>query len=327
MNPFPYAPFPLEQAQRAGLLSAILETPLGPVRVHHSPTRSGDVATVLLHGAAGSWTTWTPLLRAASDADAPLRDVVAIDLPGWAGSPGPSIRSRLTLDSLAAVVWQIVLDRLGYERLDITGHSLGGFIALHLAATRPECVVAVRLVSATTSAVLCGARHPIGTFRAVPGFAMLLGVFRMLRMLGSAESGTVRLVRRAGLLPLAVAPLFRHTRRVPRSVIDALADEVRPDSFVRAVQQVDGYPVESMWSAIRCAVWAIRGDSDIFVPRSDLTDLLRWIPEATLAEVADCGHFAHIERPYETLLGLGFSNDRPAPHAKAPPTEDRVDGA
>lgn len=310
MNPFPYAPFPLDDAQRAGLLSVTFDTPLGPVRVHHSPVHNSDVATVLLHGAAGSWTTWTPLLRAASDAGSPLRDVVAIDLPGWAGSPGPSIRSRLTLDSLAAVVWQIVLDRLGYERLDITGHSLGGFIALHLAATRPERVAAVRLVSATSNAVLAGARHPLRTFRAVPGFAMLLGVFRVLRMLGPAESSIVRLVRRAGLLPLAVAPLFRHTRRVPRSVIDALADEVRPDSFVRGVEQVDGYPVERRWSAISCAVWAVRGDGDVFVPRSDLTDLLRWIPRATLAEIADCGHFAHIERPHEALLGLGFTVHR-----------------
>jgi pimeloyl-ACP methyl ester carboxylesterase len=303
----PYAPWGLDDAAAAsGLAQITIDTALGPVRVHRSPASSSPTATVLLHGAAGSWTTWTPLLRASRAAGEPLTDVVAIDLPGWGESPGPRIRSRLTLDALADVVWQIV-HTLGYERADITGHSLGAFIALHLAATRPDRVDAVRLVSATTFSVLDSVEHPVRSFSAVPGFTLLLAVFRLLRMGGDRGTRLVEAVRRIGLLRLAVSPLFRHPLRVPRSVVDALADEVRPDSFVRAAEATRGYDARGRWAGIRCPVWAVRGDSDSFVPSRDLTGLLKAIPFATLAEVGDCGHFAHVERPRETLKALGLS--------------------
>jgi pimeloyl-ACP methyl ester carboxylesterase len=303
----PYAPFGLDDvAATSGLVPITIDTVLGPVRVHRSPETTGQTATVLLHGAAGSWTTWTPLIRACRAAGEPLTDVVAIDLPGWGDSPGPRIRSRLTLDALADVIWQIVHTALGYDRADITGHSLGAFIALHLAATRPERIVAVRLVSATTFSVLESIEHPVRSFTAVPGFTLLLAVFRLLRMGGDRGTGLVRAMRRAGLLRLAVSPLFRHPLRVPRSVVDALADEVRPDSFVRGAEATRGYDPLGRWVGIGCPVWAVRGDSDAFVPSRDLTGLLRAIPAATLAEIGDCGHFAHVERPRETLEALGL---------------------
>ncbi|MBF4633738.1 alpha/beta hydrolase [Agreia pratensis] len=302
----PYAPFGLDTDPAcSGLVPSTVETELGPVRVHQSATRSGSTATLLLHGAAGSWTTWTPLLAAARAAGEPLTDVVTIDLPGWGDSPGPRIRSRLTLDSLADVVWRIVT-LLGYSRADIIGHSLGAFIALHLAATRPAQVDAVRLVSATSFSVLASVEHPVRSFGAVPGFTLLLGVFRLLRMGGDRGAGLVRAVRRIGLLRVAVSPLFRHPLRVPRSVVDALADEVRPDSFVRAAEATRAYDPRRRWASIRCPVWAVRGDADSFVPSRDLTGLLRAIPRATLAEIGDCGHFAHVERPRETLEALGL---------------------
>ena len=306
-----YAPFGLlDDAASLQLVSLTVDTPLGPVRVHHSRAKSGSTATLLLHGAAGSWTTWTPLIEAASATGQPLADVVAVDLPGWGASPGPRIRSKLTLDALADAVWQIVHTQLGYDRADITGHSLGAFIALHLAATRPAEIEAVRLISATTFSVVASIERPVRSFRAVPGFTMLLAVFRALRMGGDRGILLVRAVRRCGLLRLAVSPLFRHPLRVPRSVIDALADEVRPDSFVRAADATRGYDPARRWRGIRCAVWAVRGDTDSFVPYHDLTGLLRAMPQATLAEIGDCGHFAHVERPYETLEALGLTATR-----------------
>jgi len=307
----PYAPFGLvDDAASLHLVPITVDTALGPVRVHRSPTTSRSTATLLLHGAAGSWTTWTPLIEAAIAAGHPLTDVVAIDLPGWGSSPGPRIRSHLTLDALADVVWQIVHTQLGYERADITGHSLGAFIALHLAATRPAEVEAVRLISATTFSVLASVKHPVQSFSAVPGFTMLLAVFRMLRMGGDRGIRLVQAVRRCGLLRIAVSPLFRHPLRVPRSVVDALADEVRPDSFVRAADATRGYGPAKRWQGIRCAVWAVRGDRDSFVPYRDLTELLGAMPHATLAEIGDCGHFAHVERPRETLEALGLTAPR-----------------
>ena len=42
----------------------LVDTPLGPVAVRHAE-RETDTATILLHGAAGSWTTWSTAIAAA----------------------------------------------------------------------------------------------------------------------------------------------------------------------------------------------------------------------------------------------------------------------
>ncbi|CAD5996454.1 alpha/beta fold hydrolase [Agreia sp. COWG] len=303
----PYAPRGLVADDRElGLTTSRVDTELGSVAVRHSPHRTSSIATLLLHGAAGSWTTWTPMLATAVAEGHPLGDIVAIDLPGWGDSPGPDIRSRLTLDALADTVWQVVRGALGYERVDVVGHSLGGFIALHLAATRPDCVTAVRLVSSTSFAILESIEHPLRRFGEVPAFTMLLGVFRVLRTFGDRASGPVLLARRLGLLRVLMSPLFRHPARMPQSVIDALADEVRPDTFVRAAEETRGYATSRLWPTVRCPVWAVRGADDVFVPASDLADLIVVIPGIVLTEVPDCGHFAHIERPVGTLAALGL---------------------
>ncbi|BDZ47438.1 hypothetical protein [Naasia aerilata] len=65
-----------------GLRRVVVDTAAGPV-VARAAERTGGPATILLHGAAGSWTTWTPLLAEAAGSGRALADVVLIDLPGW----------------------------------------------------------------------------------------------------------------------------------------------------------------------------------------------------------------------------------------------------
>ncbi len=97
----------------SGLVRGTTPTGLGVVRHHHVRVRGSDTATVLLHGAAGSWTTWTPLIRTARDAGVPFADVVAIDLPGWGGSPLDATDDEATVDAIADAV-RAVVDGLGY---------------------------------------------------------------------------------------------------------------------------------------------------------------------------------------------------------------------
>lgn len=68
----PYAPRGLVADDRElGLTTSRVDTELGSVAVRHSPHRTSSIATLLLHGAAGSWTTWTPMLATAVAEDIP----------------------------------------------------------------------------------------------------------------------------------------------------------------------------------------------------------------------------------------------------------------
>lgn len=272
-----------------------------PLRPRYGP------ATVLLHGAAGSWTTWTPVLRAARESGRDIPNPVVIDLPGWgdAGAAAP----LTTIDDVVESVRQAVMS-LGYPQWHVVGHSMGGFIAMHLAATLPARVRSVTLVSATSWSVRGSVEHPLRNFSRLPGFIML---WRVMQALAATRTiGPVRVVEALGLLRLAVSPLFRFPRRVPQSVIAALGSELRPASFTAAADLTRGYDIDGIWQAVGCPVVALKGDHDVFVRDDDLTNLTRVLPGAATWVIPECGHFANVEHPSVVLEAIGLASSADA---------------
>lgn len=301
-----YAPYPLEpDAATLGLVATTVTGELGSTVARHRPVRSGQRATVFLHGAAGSWTTWTPLLRAAREAGIPIAEPVLFDLPGWGDGVIVERDDRRTIDTVCELVKDALLE-LGYTQWDLVGHSMGGFIAMHMAATWPSSVSSVATVSCTSWSVIASVGHPVRDFGLLPAFTALWQVMRLLSALGRAGRAIVRGMGHAHLLRAAVLPLFRHGMRVDDTVIDSLSREVRPRSFAAAAEIARGYEADRLWSAIRCPVRATKGDRDVFVRDDDLVRLRRILPDAATAVIADCGHFGNVERPAEVLAALGF---------------------
>jgi len=301
-----YCPYELDpDPAGCGLVAGATPTALGIVRHRSAPRRASATATVLLHGAAGTWTTWTPALRAAREAGAPLEDVVALDLPGWGASVLDVPEEEVTLDAVVDAVLRVVTG-LGYRDCRLVGHSMGGFVALHAAVRHPDRVRSLALVSPTLRSVIRSAAHPIRGVAVLPGFSMMLGAMRTTRVLGPAGLALVRILQRAGLLRPLTFPLFAHVRRIRGSVIAALATEVRPRGFLRATEIAVAYPADGMWPGIACPVVAVRGGHDVFVGPEDLPGLARDVPGVRLAVIADAGHFGHVERPAETLRALGM---------------------
>jgi pimeloyl-ACP methyl ester carboxylesterase len=86
---------------------------------------------VLIHGAGMDHTVWAHQARALTHAG---RGVLAVDLPGHAGSAGPALAS---IEAMAAWLWRL-LDGLGVERAALAGHSMGSLVALEAAGQTPE---------------------------------------------------------------------------------------------------------------------------------------------------------------------------------------------
>ncbi|NQW88580.1 MULTISPECIES: alpha/beta fold hydrolase [unclassified Frigoribacterium] len=299
-----YAPFALVTEPGAlGLTRSTIETAHGRTVVHHA-TASADRssrrrATVLLHGAAGSWTTWTPLLQAAREVDAVVSRPVLIDLPGWGASPEPD--PGLDVESAAAVVVEVA-EALGVTEFDLVGHSMGAFVALHLAAVRPDLVLSVSVVSATSFSAIDAVTHPVRGLVRLPAFTLLRAAFGVLpRASASLLGGAARI----GLLRALSSPVFRHVDRVPRSVLEAFVAELRPRGFLAASRSGQGYDA-TRWRGIDCDVAAVSGADDVFARSSDLDRLAGVVRHARTTLLADCGHFAHVERPHETLRALGW---------------------
>ncbi|PZF27934.1 alpha/beta hydrolase [Curtobacterium sp. MCPF17_051] len=281
-----YAPYPVRVTPGAwGLTRTVAEAPTGPVVVHH---RAGPDPVLLLHGVAGSWSTWTPLLQAAQGVG--VRGLVLVDLPGWGSSPAPD--GPLDLDVVAEAL-TTVLDTLGVHRVDVVGHSLGAFVGMHLAVVAPERVRSVGLVSGTTVATAAAARHPLRGLRTLPAFTLLRAG---LTVTGEAAGRMLRGLARVGLLPLVAAPVFTHVRRLDASVLDAFVEELRPTRFTDAARAAGGYDLQR-WRSVSCPVTAIAGRDDVFARVSDLEALREIVPQVRTVLLDDCGHFAHVEHP------------------------------
>ena len=306
-----YAPLDIERdtlaaEARFGLVGTRVEASWGSAFARHPPTRAGEIATVMLHGASGSATGWTPLLETARRHGCPILEPVLIDLPGWGDGHLTASATGVTADQISDLV-RAVIDQLGYRKCRLVGHSMGGLIALHLASVAPELVTRVGVVSPTSFAIIRSVEHPVREFRSVPAFTMLWRVMAALRVLGGTGRALVRGAGALGLMRVVFAPLFAHGFRMPASVVLATVDGIDPHAFLTAAEVVRGYDARALWSKISCPVDAVAGDRDVFVGADDLAELQRTIPQALVTVVPECGHFGLVEWPLRVLTGLGFT--------------------
>ena len=113
-------------------------------------TRSGTgPALVLQHGFLGGGGYFAPQMAAMGH----LFDMVAPDLPGFAGSHAEPAVDRIEAHSAAHVG---LLDALGIDQFCLLGHSMGGMIALQTALDHPDRVRKLVLYATNSSGSLPG---------------------------------------------------------------------------------------------------------------------------------------------------------------------------
>jgi pimeloyl-ACP methyl ester carboxylesterase len=113
------------------------------MRVHYQVAGPVDAPPlILLHGIGGNVNWWQENMGAFSQ----HFRTYALDLPGFGQTW--RLRQRVTIEAKAAFV-QRWMGWLGIERASFLGHSMGGQVAIRVAARYPELVV--RLIAAAPS--------------------------------------------------------------------------------------------------------------------------------------------------------------------------------
>lgn len=100
----------------------------------HYVERGSGPAIVFIHGFGGSTASW----RFAIDHFSQSYRVVAVDLPGFGWSSRDATLPLGHADHARRITR--LMDELGIERATIVGHSMGGGVALRVAAAYPERV-------------------------------------------------------------------------------------------------------------------------------------------------------------------------------------------
>jgi pimeloyl-ACP methyl ester carboxylesterase len=105
---------------------------VGELRIAYESAGTGSPAVMLLHGALGNRTYFTPQMsHLASRSRA-----IAVDLRGHGESDAPP---GVTIEDFEADVIAVA-DQAGVESAVLCGHSMMGAVALFVAAARPELV-------------------------------------------------------------------------------------------------------------------------------------------------------------------------------------------
>ena len=256
----------------AGVATAVIDT---------GETGSGLPPVLLLHGsgpgvsAAANWRAVLPALRGG-------RRVIAPDQLGFGGTatgePRTFGREAWTGHALA------LLDTLGVGQVDVIGNSMGGAVALSMAAARPSAVR--RLVLMGTMGVAmplpAGLDTVWGYTPGVEAMREVIGLFAYDRRLISDD--LVRMRYEASLHP---------------PVRDSWA-AMFPAPRQRWVDDLALAGAEL--AAVRQPVLMVHGSDDRVVPwRSSSEPLVDLLPDCRLHVIGGCGHWTMIEKTAEFL--------------------------
>src|SRR5688572_9961043 len=127
----------------AGAQSAPVKTghlPVNGVNYYYEVHGEGE-PLLLLHGGLGSIDMFRPLLPQLADG----RELIAVDLHGH-GRTALGDR-QINLVDMGNDMAEIVR-KLGHDKVDVLGYSLGGGVAFRLAAQHPQKVRRLALISA-----------------------------------------------------------------------------------------------------------------------------------------------------------------------------------
>jgi pimeloyl-ACP methyl ester carboxylesterase len=247
---------------------------------------AGDGPVLLLiHGMAGSATTWKRVMPALSE----QFTVLAPDLLGHGRSAKDA--GDYSLGSLASGLRDLLV-ALGHERATIVGQSLGGGVAMQLAYQYPERCERLVLVS---SGGLGREVNPLLSLLSLPGSEAVLSLACSAPVLGLIE-GTARLAARVGLHP---APVIAELWRSYAS----LGDEDTRRAFLRTLRAVVDRGGQAVSAANRLHLAAemptliVWGGADPIIPVEHAHEAHAGIDGSRLEIFDGVGHYPHVEAP------------------------------
>jgi 3-oxoadipate enol-lactonase len=237
------------------------------------------VPVVLLHGFPLSSEMWTPIRTAVEQA----ARLITPDLRGFGRSDKP--QGNYTMRTLADDILRLA-DRLELEQFVLGGHSMGGYVALRLAAANAERLAGLILIDTRASADTPDGkvRRAIAIERIRRGeAAAFLGEF-VPNLLG--QSSLTRAPKLATELRGIAAEVPDH---VLAGCLAGIRD--RPDST-------------DVLARLDVPTLVIVGQEDTIAPPEVAHTMAAALPRARLALIPLAGHTPSVERPIPTAEAI-----------------------
>jgi pimeloyl-ACP methyl ester carboxylesterase len=247
---------------------------------------------VCLHGFMDTARTWDLVLPALER----QHEVLALTLPGHAG--GPALPDELGEAVMADAV-ERALDDAGIDDAILVGNSLGGLVALQLAAR--------------------GRARRVVAFAPAGGWARSDSSWRELLALQSSihEAAKGAATHASAILstPDGRRRATRYiTERFEHIPVELLAHQMRGIARCEAALDLIEHGLRHGWhldaERIACPVRVVWGTADRLLPWPSAAARFRsdWLPHADWIELEGIGHYPQLDVPLETAqLILGFT--------------------
>lgn len=270
--------------------------------LHHKEYGGSGEPIVLVHGLGGSAVTWDAVGPGMAQYGRPI----AIDLPGFGLSPPGS---DWTLDTHAEALAEFITHIGG--PVTVIGNSLGGLIAEDVAATHPELVSSLILVSPATPPRLPDPNLDWPTalrlaLQATPGVGRLISK-RFLAAYSPEEmvkASLEMIVSKPGRVPIDVQEslieLARRRRHLPwtEEAVPSTATHIawlfaRPWRFTMMIRD------------IVAPTLVVQGLSDHIVSPTAVEWLCSLRPDWKLVQMENTGHTPQLDAPVRFMTVVG----------------------
>jgi pimeloyl-ACP methyl ester carboxylesterase len=262
-------------------------------------TRSGAGAPlVLLHGIGSARQAWDPIV----DRLAERFEVLAIDLPGFGESP-PLPRNVEPQPSAIAAAVATFLDDQDVPTPHVAGNSLGGWVALELAAIRP-----IRSLTLLSPAGLWHGKTPLYNRISLRTTRALARHFTPLAR---------RLVRFAAGRIIILGQTHGNPAKIPISYADIA---------VRAMAHSPGFDATMKATERRCyqartpidaPVTIAFGSRDLLLRPHQSRHLDQLPPNTHVATLPGCGHVPMADHPAAVATLITAATERAHPEVSA----------
>lgn len=261
---------------------------------------------LLVHGLGGESFDWVDVALQLRD----LVDCSALDLPGFANSPLPS-DGDLSLDGLAKTVTELA--RMTGRPVHLVGVSLGGTVAVRVAAEHPELVASLMLVAPA----LPDLRPRLGSTQLLIGLLPVVGPAVVKKIINADPEW---MARRVYALcygdPLAVSP-ERHERELAtlrhRASLDHSPKVYREALRATVLSYIDRGP-RRLWqqaALVGVPTLVISGGRDRLVSSRVAARAKRTFRDVDVLRLPQAGHVAHLEYPKAVAAAMRAFLSRP----------------
>ncbi|MBT6274181.1 MAG: alpha/beta hydrolase [Chromatiales bacterium] len=223
---------------------------------------------VLQHGFLGGSGYWEPQFAMFGR----HFNVVAPDLPGFAGSAGSPVPD--TLEGFAAALVGL-LDQLGVERTMLLGHSMGSMVSLQIALDYPERVDRLVLYGSASTGNLADRFEPVEA--------------SIERIETHGVDATADHIVPTWFVAGNDAPFATMCRDAGRGATT--------EATTRALRAISGWDVTDRLHEITAPVLIICGDRDRSTSPDHSFRLRKALANSELCVVPGCAHNVHLERP------------------------------